>query len=52
MALKDKRIYIIMNNIGNHDIHVKVKKIIDGFNVFVLSHINILFLPPNVTSIV
>ena len=52
MALKDKKICIIMDNAGSHDIHGEVKKIIDGFNAFVLSHITILFLPPNVTSIV
>jgi hypothetical protein len=52
MTLQDRKICIIMDNAGSHDIHGEVKKVIDGFNVFVLSHITILFLPPNVTSIV
>ena len=52
MALKDIKICIIMDNAGSHDIHGEVKKVIDGFNAFVLSHITILFLPPNVTSVV
>ena len=52
MALKNNEICTIMDNAGNHDIHGEVKKVIDGFNAFVLSHITILFLPPNVTSVV
>ena len=52
MALKDKEICIIMDNAGRHDFHGEVKKVIDGFNAFVFSHVTILFLPPNVTSVV
>lgn len=47
-----RKICIIMDNAGSHDIHGEVKTIIGSFNAFVLSHITILFLPPNVTSIV
>jgi hypothetical protein len=50
MTLQDRKICIIMDNAGSHDIHGEVKKVIDGFKAFVLSHITILFLPPNVTS--
>lgn len=52
MALKDRKICIIIDNARSHDIHGEVKKIIDGFNAFVLSHITILFFLPNVASIV
>ena len=52
MALRDISIFIIMDNAGSHDIHGEVEKVIDGFNVFVLSRIIVLFIPPNVTSIV
>ena len=52
MTLQDRKICIITTNAGHHDIHGEVKKVIDGFNAFVLSHITILFLPPNVTSVV
>ena len=41
-----------MDNVGSHDIHGEVKTVNDSFNAFVLSQITILFLPPNVTSIV
>jgi hypothetical protein len=52
MALHDRKICIIMDNAGSHDIHGEVKKVIDGFYAFVLFHVTILFLPPNVTSVV
>ena len=53
MALKDRKICIIMDNAGSHDIHGEVNKVIVGFNAFVLSHTRGVYfsLKPRITCV-
>jgi hypothetical protein len=52
MALEARKIIILTDNIESYDIHGHMKIVIGGFSTFMLSNITILFLPPNVTSVV
>lgn len=52
MTLQNRKFCIIMDNAESHDIYDELKKFIDGFKFFLLFHITILLLSPNVTSII
>ena len=52
MALEAIKIIILMDYIESYDIHGHMKIVIGGFSTIILSNIIILFLPPNVTSVV